>query len=260
MTNLLARALSAAGLAGQLLVEQRAEHLLVESKSSATDAVTQMDRASEELLVRELLRRGPDDGVVGEEGGERAGTSGVRWILDPLDGTVNYLYRLPAWAVSVAAEVDGVVMAGVVHAPALGRTWFAARGEGAWRADSSGDSVPIQVGAETELAAALLGTGFGYVAADRVREAARVAGLIGQVRDIRRVGAAAVDMCWVADGSLDIYFEEGTHEWDRAAAGLIVAEAGGVMRDLQGGPPADEMTIAGNEGLAAGLAALLAAA
>jgi myo-inositol-1(or 4)-monophosphatase len=259
VTDLLSRALGAAGLAGRLLLDERPDQLLVESKSSATDAVTQMDRSSEELLVRELLRQGPNDGVLGEEGGERPGSSGVRWILDPLDGTVNYLYRLPVWAVSVAAEVDGTVMAGVVHAPALDRTWFAARGEGAWSARSSGEAQPIGVGAESDLAAALLGTGFGYAAADRVRQARRVAGLIGTVRDIRRAGAAAVDLCWVADGSVDLYFEEGTHVWDRAAAGLIVTEAGGVMRDVAGGEPSDDMTIAGNAGLAAQLADRLAA-
>jgi myo-inositol-1(or 4)-monophosphatase len=256
MSALLDRALRAAQRAATLLLEERPDVLLVESKSTATDAVTEMDRASEALLVADLVGDG-GDGVLGEEGGERPGVSGVRWVLDPLDGTVNYLYRLPVWAVSVAAEQDGAVVAAVVAAPELGLTWYATAGQGAWRVAGDGPARRLHVGSEADLGRALIGTGFGYDAADRIREAQRLAGIIGRVRDVRRAGAAAVDMCWVADGTLDGYFEEGTHHWDRAAAGLIVREAGGALCDTAGGPPTDAMTIAANPTLAPALADLL---
>lgn len=250
MSDLLGRALAAAQAAGTYLMEGRPEHLEVEAKSTATDAVTEMDRGAEALLVEMLLDDGPADGVLGEEGGERPGTSGVRWILDPLDGTVNYLYRLPEWAVSVAAEVDGIVLAGVVHAPALGTTWWASRGEGSRRAGgSAAHPVPNAVGEVADLAGALVGTGFGYDAQVRRRQAGWLQALIGQVRDIRRPGAAAIDLCRVADASMDGYYEQGLHAWDHAAAGLIVTEAGGVVGGLFGGPAGPAMTIAANRAL-----------
>lgn len=253
---LLQRALLAAEHAGEFLLHQRPQSLAVESKSTATDAVTEMDRASEALLVAELVGDG-DDGVLGEEGGERRGTSSVRWVLDPLDGTVNYLYRLPVWGVSVAAEQHGEVVAAVVRAPALGVTWFAGRGEGAWRVDGDAPARQVHVGTETDLARSLIATGFGYDANDRIRQVDRLGSIIGVVRDVRRAGAAAIDLCWVADGTVDGYFEEGTHHWDRAAAGLIIVEAGGVICGADGGPPTDPMTVAGNTSLAESLATLV---
>lgn len=245
----------AAERAGTFLREQRPASLLVESKSTATDAVTEMDRASEALLVAELA--GGGDGILGEEGGERPGESGVRWVVDPLDGTVNYLYRSPVWAVSVAAEVAGESVVGVVRAPDLGITWFAAKGQGAWRVDGDGPARRIRVAAESDLARALIGTGFGYAAAARVGQAERLVRVIGRVRDIRRAGAAAVDMCWVADGTLDGYFEEGTHHWDRAAAAVIITEAGGIACGPERGAPTDAMTIAGNATIAWSLTEIL---
>ncbi len=164
MTSLLDLSLTAVELAGAFLLEERPDELAVESKSSVTDAVTEMDRASEALIVGHLLGGRPDDAVLGEEGGQRPGSSGVRWIIDPLDGTVNYLYDLPAWAVSVAAEREGEVVAGAVRAPAMGLTWYAALGEGAWRRADGAAPVPIRVGDTAELGRALVATGFGYAA------------------------------------------------------------------------------------------------
>ena len=188
------RAWTAALAAGVFLRAERPAQLAVESKTSVTDSVTAMDRGSEELLVARLLAAGPDDAVLGEEGGDRAGSSGVRWIIDPLDGTVNYLYRLPIWSVSVAAEVDGEVVAAVVVAPELDCGWHAVRGGGAWRVDRVSDADDhqgpsgerIAVGTQTQCAQALIGTGFGYRAEDRRWQGRRVAGLIDRVRDIRR--------------------------------------------------------------------------
>ena len=257
MTGLVDLADEAAGIAADFLLHRRPGELQVESKSSATDAVTEMDRRSESLIVEHLLNRRGDDGVLGEEGGERRGSSGVRWVIDPLDGTVNYLYGLPMWAVSVAAELDGEVVAGVVRAPMLGVSWLAERGAGSWRRSVSGDLQRNAVTTTTDLAQALVATGFGYAAADRVRQAERLLRVIGSVRDIRRAGAAAIDLCWVADSTVDAYFEEGTHHWDRAAAGLIATEAGAVVCDAAGGPPTDDMTVATSAALAPALRALL---
>lgn len=243
--TLLQRALTAASAAGELL-GQRPERLQVAEKSSATDAVTEMDRASEALLVELLLEDGPDDAVLGEEGGERHGASGVRWVLDPLDGTVNYLYGIPEWAVSVAAEVDGEVMAAVVHAPVLATTWWATSGGGAWVRSHADNPRRITVGREDRLGHALVGTGFGYTVPRRRWQGKVLAEVITEVRDIRRAGAAAIDLCRVAQGTLDGMFERGLQPWDHAAGGLIVAEAQGVIGDLVGGPAGESMTIAAN--------------
>lgn len=258
--RLLELARQAAQAAASYLTSRRPAELLVESKSTATDAVTEMDRGSEALIVGHLLAERGDDAVLGEEGGQRPGTSGVRWVIDPLDGTVNYLYNLPVWAVSIAAEVEGDVVAGVVRAPVLGVEWYAARGHGSWREIEGAQPLPNAVSTTTDLSRSLVATGFGYDAADRVRQASRLQSLIGGIRDIRRAGAAAIDMCWVADATVDLYFEEGTHHWDRAAAALIVAEAGGVLCDAAGGAPTDHLAIAGSPELAEQFRALLATA
>lgn len=247
--ELLRRALAAARAAGELLAHERPADMVVGSKSSATDAVTEMDRASEALLVEMLLADSPGDAVLGEEGGQRRGDSGVRWVLDPLDGTVNYLYRIPEWAVSVAAEVDGEAVAGVVHAPALGITWWAQVGHGAWRQHESGAPRAIAVGGEDRLAHALVATGFGYAPQRRAWQGQVLAQVIDQVRDIRRAGAAAIDLCRVADGTLDAMFERGLQPWDHAAGGLIVREAGGVTGSLDGRPVGESMALAGNAAL-----------
>ncbi|TXH45048.1 MAG: inositol monophosphatase [Actinobacteria bacterium] len=250
----------AASAAGELLLARPAD-LVVESKSSATDAVTAMDRASEDLLVRMLLADGATDAVLGEEGGERAGSSGVRWVLDPLDGTVNYLYGLPEWAVSVAAQRQGRTVAGVVAAPLLQRRWWAVAGGGAWTALGDDEPRRLQVGGERRLGHALTGTGFGYAADRRGRQGELLARVIAELRDVRRIGSAAIDLCYVAGGEFDAYFEQGLHEWDSAAAALIVAEAGGAVEVLADWEPdGSALTAAANPDLLRELRALLVAA
>lgn len=216
--------------AGELIRSGRArasEQVAV--KSTPTDVVTAMDRASERYLVSELARQRPDDGVLGEEGSSREGTSGVRWVVDPIDGTVNYLYGLPWYAVSVAAEVEGVVTVGVVHNPENGEVFSAVRGGGAWLGGQR-----LRCSDASALSQSLVSTGFGYDS-DRRREQGRVAAaLLPRVRDLRRMGSAALDLCQVAAGRLDAHYEQGLSPWDHAAGGLIAAEAGARVEGLRG--------------------------
>lgn len=202
----------------------------VDSKTSPTDAVTEMDRASEALIVQRLLAARPDDGLLGEEGASRDSTSGVRWVIDPLDGTVNYLYRRAAFAVSIAAEVDGQPVAGVVVDPQRGETFHAWLGGCAWLNDTR-----IRTSDIATLDRTLVGTGFDYVPEHRRRQGVMLAEIIDVVRDIRRAGSAALDLCAVACGRLDAYYERGPHWWDAAAGSLIVREAGGMAEALH--PP-----------------------
>jgi myo-inositol-1(or 4)-monophosphatase len=219
---LVALAVEVAAEAAALLVEGLGRaRALVDTKSSVTDMVTEMDRASERLVVDGLLSSRPDDGVLGEEGTDRAGSSGVRWIVDPLDGTTNYLYRHAGFAVSIAAEHEGEVVAGVVHDPLHGDVFTATRGGGARR-----NGVPVSASTEDRLGHALIATGFAYDPQRRARQAAVLARIIPSIRDIRRMGAAAVDLCSVACGRVDAYYERGLHVWDHAAGGLVAAEAG----------------------------------
>ena len=245
LAELLRLAEATARAAGELLVQGRPADLRVAStKSSPTDVVTEMDTAAERLLVKGLLAARPDDGLLGEEGASGAGTSGVRWVLDPIDGTVNYLYDLPSWAVSVAAEIDGQSVVGVVHAPALGRTWTAVRGGGA-----RCEGAPVHAAAPVALGQALIGTGFGYAATRRARQGEVLRALLPQVRDVRRIGSAAIDLCLVAGGQLDGYYERGTNRWDIAAGGLIAQEAGVRVEGLHGSPPSPELVLAAVPGL-----------
>lgn len=202
---------------------------VADTKTSATDVVTEADQAVEELIRRRLAAERPDDAVLGEEGDDHPGTSGVRWVIDPIDGTVNYLYGLPECAVSVAAEVDGVVMAGVVVTIPTGRTYAAALGHGA-----TCDGQPIGVRHSPPLAERLVLTGFGYKREVRAHQAACVAALLPEVRDIRRMGSCALDLCHVAEGSADAYVEAGPQPWDWSAAGLVLREAGGRFELLEG--------------------------
>jgi myo-inositol-1(or 4)-monophosphatase len=218
-------ALASAREAGELIVRLRAEGVEVAAtKSSESDIVTRADQASERLIRERLLGARPDDGLVGEEGDDLPGTSGVVWIVDPIDGTVNYLYGLPHFAVSIAAEVDGEVRAGVVVAPSLGLEYVASLGGGATCNGRVIGTRPV-----VPLAERLVGTGFNYEQPARAREAEYVARLLPRVRDIRRLGSCALDICAVAAGLLDAYVEEGPHIWDHAAAGLVLLEAGGIL-------------------------------
>ncbi len=206
---------------------------VADTKSSAVDVVTAADRACEELIRERILAVRPDDAIMGEEGEDHPGTSGVRWIVDPIDGTVNYLYGLPDWAVSIAAEVEGPtgreVVAGVVVNGSTGVAHAAARGAGATR-----DGRPIAVRTTPPLAERLVLTGFGYRSDVRAHQAACVAALLPRVRDVRRMGSCALDLCHVADGSGDAYVEEGPQPWDYSAGGLVLSEAGGRFGVLAG--------------------------
>ena len=204
----------------------------VDTKSSRTDMVSEADREAEAEIVAILRAERPDDALVSEEGAGDTGTSGRRWVVDPLDGTTNYLYRFPAWAVSVALEDDDGGLAGVVHAPVLGETFRAARGGGA---ELNGE--PIAVNDHDRLETALVATGFGYDPDVRAGQADVARRVLPAVRDIRRAGAAAVDLCFVACGRLDGYYERGINHWDWAAGALIVREAGGEVVPLEGGRP-----------------------
>ncbi len=214
-----------------LLVRSRSEGEVVvaATKSSEVDIVTEADRACEALIVACLAERRPDDGFLGEEGASAVGTSGVRWILDPIDGTVNFLYAIPQYAVSIAAEVDGTVVAGVVVNGATGREYAAAVGQGA-----TGDGQPLRVRPPAPLGQRLIGTGFSYDPHQRSIQGAAVARLLPNIRDIRRQGSCALDLCHVAEGRLDGYVEEGVNLWDYAAAGLIAREAGALTEVTAG--------------------------
>lgn len=205
------------------------------TKSSPTDDVTEIDHASEELIRTRILTSRPDDGFVGEEGHDVPGTSGVEWIVDPIDGTVNFVYGIPAYAVSIAAAVDATVVAGYVVNVVSGEEWAAVRGEGAWQLDGYRRRRLIAPDPPV-LAHALVGTGFHYVPEIRAKQAAAVARLLPQVRDIRRTGSAALNLCELAAGRLDVFVEQGLKPWDLAAGGLVATEAGLVVSGLDGEP------------------------
>jgi myo-inositol-1(or 4)-monophosphatase len=224
----------------------------VETKSSATDMVSEMDRAAEQLIVSALLAERPHDGMVGEEGSATDGTSGLRWVIDPLDGTTNYLYGYPGWAVSIAAEDAAGVVAGVVADAVHAEVFTATRGGGA-----RCNGVPIACSTRDDLATALVGTGFGYGAERRRAQGEVLAGLLPRVRDIRRMGAAAVDLCSVACGRLDAFFERGLAWWDLAAGALVATEAGAVVSSLDGGPMVSGSVLAAGPRLATPLRDLL---
>ena len=193
--------------------------------------VSDADRDAE-TSIRELLAvERPDDGMLGEEGSNTDARSGRRWVVDPLDGTTNYLYRFPAWAVSIALEDAEGAAVGVVHDPLRGETFTAIRGAGA-RCDGEA----ISVSGAASLPASLIGTGFGYDTERRAEQARVLLDVLPAVRDVRRAGAAALDLCMVACGRLDGYYERGLHAWDWAAGSLIAREAGATVRPLAGEP------------------------
>ncbi|KPC59622.1 inositol monophosphatase family protein [Streptomyces chattanoogensis] len=238
--ELLELALEAARRAGELLRDGRPADLgVAATKTSPIDVVTEMDIASEKLITGFIAGHRPDDGFLGEEGVSIAGTSGVRWVIDPVDGTVNYLYDLPSWAVSIAAEKDGETVVGVVAAPMRGETYQAVRGRGAFR---NGERVRHRPA--PPLSQALVGTGFGYLAERRAAQAEVVRTLLPQVRDIRRGGSAAIDLCDVACGRLDAYYERGLNPWDLAAGVLIAQEAGALTGGRPGQAASGELTVA----------------
>ena len=239
--ELLSVAVAAATRAARLIEEAKGrprEH--ISTKTSPTDLVTEVDRAAERCVVSELSDRRPDDAILAEEGTSREGTTGVRWVIDPLDGTTNYLFGVPAYSVSVAAEVDGRAEVGVVVDPSRNEIWRAARGRGAWRNDQ-----PLQLDAADvpPLDRALVATGFSYLPERRAYHAKVVSHVLPRVRDIRRFGSAALDSSWVAAGRVTAYYELGLQPWDLAAGVLIAEEAGAEVAILDDGttvvaPPA----------------------
>lgn len=238
--ELLEVARRAAEQAGALLIDGLDRvRALVETKSTSTDMVTEMDRAAESLIVDAIREARPDDAIVGEEGTAERGSSGVEWIVDPLDGTTNYLYGHPGFGVSIAAAVDGDVVAGVVADPLHGDVFTAVRGAGAQR-----NGQPISPARPASLADALVATGFSYDPEQRRRQAGVLVHLLPKVRDIRRMGAAAVDLCSVACGRVDAFYERGLARWDYAAGALVAAESGASVGDLDGGMASSAFTLA----------------
>jgi myo-inositol-1(or 4)-monophosphatase len=222
------------------------------TKSSRTDVVTQFDRLAEAHIVDTLRRSRPADAIVGEEGTADDGSSGYEWFIDPIDGTTNFVYDQPAWSCSVAVAYEGAMVAGAVYVPPLDELFSAASGEGATL-----DGRPIEVNPITDLSLALVGTGFGYRAEIRRAQAEQLVRVITEVRDVRRLGSAAVDLCMVACGRLDAYYELHLNSWDAAAGELIAREAGAVTSDFVGGPARPAEMVAAAPGVHAALLAAL---
>lgn len=251
--ELLELAQEAALRAGTLLRDGRPENLgVAATKTSPIDVVTEMDLASEKLITGFLADHRPDDGFLGEEGASSEGASGVRWVIDPVDGTVNYLYGRPDWAVSIAAELHGERIVGVVAAPQRGETCHAVLGQGAHL-----DGRRLACRPSPPLDQALIGTGFGYLTERRVAQAAVARHLIPRVRDIRRCGSAAIDLCDVASGRLDGFYERGLNPWDLAAGDLIAREAGARTGGRPGHPADGDLTLAASPGVFEALQPLL---
>ncbi len=243
--SLLALALDVASEASELIRRSTARtDLTIARKSTATDLVTEIDHAVEALVSGRLLEARPHDGLLGEEGSVRPSLSGVRWVIDPIDGTTNFVYRLPYFAVSIAAEYHGVVLAGVVAVPSLQETFHAMLGAGA---RCNGEL--LSASSESEPATSLIATGFSYEADQRATQGQIVGRLLPQVRDIRRLGAASVDLCSVACGRVDGYYERGLRPWDWAAGALIATEAGARVTNFIGGPPNSTGVLAANKAL-----------
>ena len=215
-------------------------------KSSTTDEVSDADHASERIIVDAIRSAHPDDEIVSEEGGGARGRSGRKWLVDPLDGTINYLYRIPQWCVSIACADDEGPFVGVVHDPVRGDTYFAERGKGAWLRPASGpeDGRPLRVTDTSELSLALLADGFSYDANERREQGRREALILPHIRDVRRLGSAALDLAFVASGRVDAYAEAGGQPWDWAAGRLLVTEAGGRLSEAPGVRPGSYTLIA----------------
>jgi myo-inositol-1(or 4)-monophosphatase len=249
---LLALAVEAAERGGAFVRDERPDELTAAAtKSSPTDVVTAMDTACERMLREHLLGARPQDGFVGEEGDDVVGSTGVTWVVDPIDGTVNYLYGIPQYAVCVAAITGDAhdpagheVVAGCVHSPVLGETWTAVRGGGATLSVRGGEPRPVRVHDGAELGQVLLATGFGYQSSRRRHQASVIAHLLPRVRDIRRIGCAALDLCSVASGRADAYLERGLKPWDLAAAGLVAREAGALVTGLGDAPAGESLVVA----------------
>jgi myo-inositol-1(or 4)-monophosphatase len=227
-------------------------------KSSTTDEVSDADRAAEAIVVNAIRAAYPEDAIVSEEGGGARGRSGRRWLVDPLDGTINYLYRIPHWAVSIACIDGDGPLAGVVLDPAKREMFHATRGGGAWRSSTEPGATGIQprpllarlaVTSLTDLTLALVADGFSYSAEERREQGRREALMLPHIRDVRRLGSAALDLAYVAAGRIDAYVEAGGNEWDWAAGRLLVTEAGGRLSEAPGVRPDGPTLIASGPGI-----------
>lgn len=253
-------AVTAAGAAGRFIVDDRPRDMgVLDTKSSVNDIVTVMDQESEMLLRRILLGARQDDGVLGEEDGASAGTSGITWVIDPIDGTVNYLYGIPAYCVSVAAVIGDAgtpgqwqPVAGAICNPLTGEIFHSRRGGGA-NVLVAGEDTAIRVNTVDVLLQSLVATGFGYVPEVRARQGEVLGALLPEIRDIRRAGSAALDLCAVACGRVDAYYEAGLNPWDLAAGWIIAAEAGALVTGLYGAPPGEAAVVAAGPGIHASL-------
>lgn len=218
--------------------------VLSDTKTSPTDVVTERDLASEKAIMQAIQFHRPNDGIVGEEGTSIQGSSGYKWVIDPLDGTINYLYGSPQWAVSIGIEDVAGEFIGVVYAPLVGHEYFAVRGAGAFRVDASGEVRLSQIVDDVSLAHSLFATGFGYKASRRVNQARVIAEVLPKIRDIRRKGSAALDICMAASGMVNGYFERGANPWDYAAAAVVARECGLQVTGLNGQAAGPSMVVA----------------
>jgi myo-inositol-1(or 4)-monophosphatase len=252
-------AMSIAKEAGKLLLARPA-HLEIETKSSATDVVTQMDRQAEAYIVAQLSKHRPEDAILGEEGSNSTGTSDFQWVIDPIDGTVNYLHRIPHWCVSIGLKniKTGESIAGVIYAPVYDQMYISSQGLGSWVIDQG---VPrlLQVSNCAELNVAVIGTGFGYSSERRASQARVLSQVLPRVADIRRLGSCAIDLCLVAAGVLDGYYERGVNDWDHAAGELIAREAGAISSGLRGNKVGNDMIVVATSLIHADLVAILEA-
>ena len=252
-------AMSIAKAAGKLLLDRPA-HLEIDTKSSATDVVTQMDRQAEAFIVAQLTKHRPNEAILGEEGANSQGTSDFQWVIDPIDGTVNYLHRIPHWCVSIGLKntKTGESIAGVIYAPVYDQMYISSQGLGSWVIDQGVPRI-LQVSNCAELNVAVIGTGFGYASERRASQARVLSQVLPRVADIRRLGSCAIDLCLVADGVLDGYYERGVNDWDHAAGELIAREAGAISSGLRGNKIGNDMIVVATSLIHADLVAILEA-
>jgi myo-inositol-1(or 4)-monophosphatase len=249
-------AVSAARVAGSFIVKERPRGLgVLDTKSSVNDIVTVMDQQSEVLLRAHLLSARPDDAVLGEEDGASAGSSGITWVIDPIDGTVNYLYEIPAYCVSVAAVIGDAgtegqwrPVAGAICNPLTMEIFHARVGGGAYVRRGEDDRT-IRVNPVDVLLQSLVATGFGYLPEVRARQGEVLSAILPEIRDIRRAGSAALDLCAVARGTVDGYYESGLNPWDLAAGWVIATEAGALVSGLNNLGPGQEAVVAAGPGI-----------
>lgn len=237
--SLLETAKQIADEAARYIQTSRTNDFEISTKSSATDMVTSIDRSVETFIVQQIRQSYPGHSIVAEEGSDFTGESDLAWVIDPIDGTTNFIYNFPAYSISLAVTENGITVAGVVFNLAENTMYWASKGGGAFK-----DSQPIRVRNAEQISRSLIGTGFGYSPTRRVSQANFLHSIIGEVRDIRRAGAASLDLCFLAEGRLDGYYEAGLKWWDYAAASLIVTEAGGTVSGITDHNPDSDLVIA----------------